>query len=378
MPTESANAPPHRAISAHSMTTVRRYGFLLAATLPTLPVMAYAASQIVGGGGWFAFWPLVALFVLIPTVDALIGRDPTSPPVEDVPRLERDRWYPSIVLLFVPLQIASVVFGAWVFANGELLWFEQLAWAASIGVVGGVAAINVAHELVHKDTRLQRAAGGVLLSTVNYASFKVEHVRGHHVHVGTPKDPSSARYNQSIYSFLSAALRHNVVNAWRLEATRLAGKGHGAWSWRNELLGWWALTALFVLALIWAFGTTGIVFFVIQSFVACSQLEVVNYIEHYGLRRRQRDNGRYEPVSSAHSWESNHLLTGLLLLHLPRHADHHLHANRPYQVLRYHEESPQMPCGYAAMFWLALCPPLWRRVMNPRVDAYQAKLAENR
>ena len=358
------------------MVTVRRYGYVLALHLPLVPLIWYVAVQQTGGGNWFAYGPLLFLFVALPIADALIGRDPTDPPPEDVPDLERDRWYPTIPLLFVPLQLGSVAFGAWAFTQSGLHWGEQLAWATSVGMTSGVAAINVAHELVHKDTKLARVAGGVLLSTTCYGSFKVEHVRGHHVNVGTPADPSSARQGQSVYQFLWQALRHNVINAWRLEAVRLARKGHGVWTWRNELFTWWALTALFAAALTWAFGPGGLLFFGVQSFVACSQLEIINYIEHYGLRRRRRDNGKYERVSAAHSWDSNHLLSGLFLLQLPRHADHHLHANRPYQVLRYHPDSPKMPLGYAAMFWLALLPPLWWRIMDPRVDAYQDQLAE--
>ena len=219
---------------------------------------------------------------------------------------------------------------------------------------------------------LAALAGGLLLAAVCYAGFKVEHVRGHHVHVSTPEDASSSRYGQSLYSFLPHAYKHNFLNAWRLESERLKRKGLPALHWRNELIWWYAISALFLLGFSLAFGWLGAIFFLGQSVMAFTLLEIVNYVEHYGLHRRRLDNGRYERTTPEHSWNSNFLLTNLFLFHLQRHSDHHAYAKRRYQVLRHYDSSPQLPNGYAGMIVLALFPPLWRAVMDPKVRAYYA------
>ena len=254
-------------------------------------------------------------------------------------------------------------------ASGTFSLVGSIGWIVSIGIVGGLG-INVAHELIHKDEKLETRAGGFLLSLVSYAGFKVEHLRGHHVHVSTPEDASSSRYNQSLYNFLPQAYARNFINAWKLEAKRLEKKGHSALSWRNELIWWYSITALAFTAFTVAFGWLGAAFFLGQSFIALNLLEIVNYLEHYGLHRRKLENGRYERTGPEHSWNSNYFLTNVFLFHLQRHSDHHAWAKRRYQILRHHDVAPQLPAGYSAMIVLAMFPPLWRRVMNPRVEAY--------
>ena len=162
----------------------------------------------------------------------------------------------------------------------------------------------------------------------------------------------------------------NFVNAWKLEKEYLARKGHTNVSVYNELIWWYGISALFALGYGLVWGWMGVVFFIGQSFFAALTLEVVNYIEHYGLHRRENANGRYERVTPAHSWNSNYLLTNVALFQLQRHSDHHAYAKRRYQVLRHYDESPQLPAGYATMYVLAWFPPLWKKIMNPRVEQY--------
>jgi alkane 1-monooxygenase len=238
-------------------------------------------------------------------------------------------------------------------------------------VVGGILAINTAHELIHKDGRLEPWAGGALLASVGYQGFKVEHLRGHHVHVSTPEDASSARFGQSLWDFLPRAMLRNTVNAWALEGERLRKLGHAAFSWRNELLWWTALWLAFAGAFLMALGAMGLVFFLLQGLLAAGSLEVINYVEHYGLERRKGADGRYERTTHLHSWNSDFALSNLLLFQLQRHSDHHAFPKRRYAILRHHEDSPQLPAGYAGMFVLALCPPLWHRVMDARVRAFR-------
>ena len=349
-------------------------GYLLVFVVPALmPLSAWLAtrSAFPDAAAWF---PLFFLFVLLPVADYAIGKDASNPAdAAEVTRLEGGHWYRALTLAVVPVQLALIVWSARQFLALPLDVAGQAGWLLSQGVVSGVLGINVAHELIHKRERMEQWAGGVLLSSVCYSGFKVEHVRGHHVHVSTPADASSARLGQSVYPFVAQALWRNTANAWRLEAQRLAALRLPALHWRNELL-WWTLVSLLMLgACAAAAGAIGALFFLAQGAIAAMSLEIINYIEHYGLERRRLSDGRYERTTHLHSWNSNYLLTNLMLFQLQRHSDHHEHARRRYQALLHHDDSPQLPGGYAAMFVLALVPPLWQRLIDPRVVAFRQR-----
>ena len=338
-----------------------------------IPLSYYWSQGSTHADAWS--WLVISVvFGVIPLLDFIVGRDPTNPDERDeVPALEAQGYYRLLSLATVPLLLAMLVWSGWIFASYEgWSWVGQLGWVLSVGTVMGAIGITVSHELIHKDPTLEQNAGGLLLAAVCYAGFKVEHVRGHHVHVSTPEDASSSRFGQSLYAFLPHAYKHNFLNAWKLEAERLKRRGLPALHWRNELIWWYAISALFLLGFTLAFGALGALFFLGQAVIAFTLLEIVNYVEHYGLHRRKLDNGRYERTNAHHSWNSNFLLTNLFLFHLQRHSDHHAYAKRRYQVLRHFDDSPQLPNGYAGMIVLAVFPPLWRAVMDPKVRAYYA------
>lgn len=322
----------------------------------------------------WAWLVITVVFGVIPLLDFIVGRDPANPDERDeVPALEAQGYYRLLSLATVPLLLAMLLWSGWIFVSYEgWSWVGQLGWVLSVGTVMGAIGITVSHELIHKDAALEQNAGGLLLAAVCYAGFKIEHVRGHHVHVSTPEDASSSRFGQSLYAFLPHAYKHNFLNAWRLEAERLRRRGLPLLHWRNELIWWYAISALFLLGFTLSFGWLGALFFLGQAVMAFTLLEIVNYVEHYGLHRRKLENGRYERTNPHHSWNSNFLLTNLFLFHLQRHSDHHTYAKRRYQVLRHFDDSPQLPNGYAGMIVLALFPPLWRAVMDPKVRAYYA------
>ena len=343
-----------------------------------IPVLGIPLSYYWSQGSAHAdAWPWLVIsvvFGVIPLLDFIVGRDPANPDERDeVPALEAQGYYRLLSLATVPLLLAMLVWSGWIFASYEgWSWVGQLGWVLSVGTVMGAIGITVSHELIHKDPTLEQNAGGLLLAAVCYAGFKVEHVRGHHVHVSTPEDASSSRFGQSLYAFLPHAYKHNFLNAWKLEAERLKRRSLPALHWRNELIWWYAISALFLLGFTLALDALGALFFLGQAVIAFTLLEIVNYVEHYGLHRRKLDNGRYERTNAHHSWNSNFLLTNLFLFHLQRHSDHHAYAKRRYQVLRHFDDSPQLPNGYAGMIVLAVFPPLWRAVMDPKVRAYYA------
>lgn len=358
-------------IPSRIMTTLKKAMFLLVFFVALLPYDAWQKMQHSGDWNLYAWWPLFVIFGIIPVIDHLVGKDSSNPSEAEVERLSKQRWYAFLTLMAVPAQLAVLSFGAWVFVNAHQLSLAgQVGWILSCGIVSAILSINVGHELIHRRSRLESWAGGLLYASVCYAGFKVEHVRGHHVTVSTPEDASSARYGQSLYHFLPRAYLHNARNAWRLEVARLRRRGLPAWHWRNELIWWHAVSVVFALASVLVFGWAGLVFYLGVSWMSFTTLEIINYVEHYGLHRRKLANGRYERTTPAHSWNSNYLITNMGLFHLQRHSDHHAFPSRRYQVLRHYEGAPQLPTGYAGMYLLALIPPLWFRVMNPRVRAY--------
>lgn len=349
---------------------LKKYSYLISMLPLAIPPLLILAGQSLDMINLFAWGAPVVVFGIIPILDFLLGKDDLNPDeVDDVPSMNKESFYRALTLSWVGAYTVLLVWGMSLIADGTFSALGTVGWILSIGIVGGLG-INVAHELIHKDDRLETWAGGFLLSLVCYAGFKVEHLRGHHVHVSTPEDASSSRYNQSLYEFLPQAYGRNFVNAWKLEAKRLKGKSQNVVSWHNELIWWYSLSALALIAFTVAFGWLGAAYFLGQSFIAFTLLEIVNYLEHYGLHRRKLENGRYERTLPEHSWNSNYFLTNVFLFHLQRHSDHHAYAKRRYQVLRHHEVAPQLPAGYATMVVLACIPPLWKRVMNPRVEAY--------
>jgi alkane 1-monooxygenase len=357
------------------MTRLKAFGFLLVFVVPALMPLAAWLGAASGRADAMAWFPLLFLFVGLPIVDTALGHDPHNVPPEREAAVARERWFVALTLLAVPVQAALLVWSARHFAHAGFGPVGAVGWLLAQGVVGGVLAINTAHELIHKDARLERAAGGLLLASVGYHGFKIEHLRGHHVHVATPLDASSARRGQWLWTFLPQALVANPLAAWRLEAARLRGLGLPRWHWRNEMAAWTALWLAFAAAFALAFGAAGLVFFLAQGLVAAATLETINYIEHYGLTRARGADGRFERVGPAHSWNSDYALSNLMLFQLQRHSDHHAHPKRRYCVLRHRPEAPQLPGGYAAMFVLAWMPPLWRALVDPRVDAYARQAA---
>lgn len=350
---------------------VRKAGYLLFLLTPALMPAGWMLGRDTGLPDLMAWYPVFWIFGVIPLLDYAVGRDTANPDeATETPVMQNQGYYRVLTLLAAPIQIALLAWAGWVFVEGGLGFWGRLGWLISMGVVSGINAINIAHELIHRRGRLEPWTGGVLLALVAYGGFKVEHVRGHHVSVSTPQDASSARYGQSLYAFLPHAWKWNFLNAWRLEAERLQRGGLPALHWRNELIWWYGLSLAIAAAMTLACGWLGLLFFAGQSFVAFTELEIINYVEHYGLHRRRLPGGRYERTSHQHSWNSSYRVTNLFLFQLQRHSDHHAHPARRYQVLRHFDDSPQLPGGYAAMVLLALAPPLWRQVMDPRVAAY--------
>jgi len=346
----------------------RRRWWLISLLLPVLPVVSMAAWTLLGGEGWLWLTPAV-VYGLVPALDALLGEDRNNPPEALVPSLENDAWYRWLTWLAVPAGWLTVVVVAWVAVRGDLSLFGWLGLAVSAGWTSG-AGINAAHELGHKKGALERGLARLALAPACYGHFVVEHVRGHHRDVATPEDPASSRFGESYYRFMMREVPGAFRRAWRLEKERLEALGRGAFDVRNENLQGWSLSVAFWGSLLLALGPAVLPFMLVQAAFAYSLLSAANYVEHYGMLRQRLPDGRYERPAPRHSWNSNRVVSNLLLYQLQRHSDHHAFPARRYQSLRHFDEAPQLPTGYFGMFLLALVPPLWRRVMDPRVLAH--------
>ena len=344
----------------------KRYLWALGLTIPLFPIVAALLAEFAGLR--VAWWTgPIWIAIVVPTLDAVLGADPTNPPDAIQPQLDADRYYRWCAVLFVPLQWASLVFACWLVATRpQMPWIDWLGFTLTVGTVGGVG-INAAHELGHKKPQWQRWLSKLALAQTAYGHFFVEHNCGHHYRVATPEDPASARLGESFWAFLPRTLWGSLASAWHLEAKRLERHRRKPWSLHSELVQAWALTIGLWSALVLAFGPTVLALLVLQAVVGFGLLEVVNYLEHYGLLRARRADGRYEICQPHHSWNSNQIASNLLLYNLQRHSDHHAWPARSFQALRHFEQAPQLPTGYAGMLMLALVPPFWRAVMDPRV-----------
>ena len=350
----------------------KKLGFLWAFGPTLLPVLGYLFGAVTGWMVLGAWLTLLVVYGMVPFVDAWIGEDSRNPVDADVPALDAARYYRVLTLLVVPAQLVNLLFCGYHFVSGTGGLLGQLGWLASAGTVSGATTITTAHELIHKATKSERWTGGLLLSSVCYASFVPEHLYGHHRHVATPEDGSTAYLNEGVYAFIARSLRTNIRRGYELAAFRARKQGKGVWSWGNEMVPLTAATVAMAAAALALAGWMGLLFFLGQAFLAVCLLEVINYVEHYGLMRTKLANGRYERVAPRHSWNANYVFTNNLLFQLQRHSDHHANGARRYQTLRHFDEAPQLPFGYATAVVVALVPPLWKRVMNPRVAQARA------
>ncbi len=346
----------------------KRHLWLVALLMPMLPFAAVALHDRTGAAVWLWLGPLVILG-LVPLVDLATGLDRSNPPDSLIAALERDRYYRGITFLFLPLQYAGFAVAFWYLATGGLTVGEGIGLAVTVGFIGGLG-INTAHELGHKKESHERWLAKIALAQSFYGHFYIEHNRGHHVRVATPEDPASSRLGETFYGFWPRTVVGSARSAWRLERRRYARRQQGPWRIGNDVLNAWLMSTVLWAAMVLWLGVGILPYLAVQAVMALTLLEAVNYLEHYGMLRQRvgaPGHERYERVDPSHSWNSNNIATNVLLYHLQRHSDHHANPTRRYQSLRDYQESPVLPTGYAGMILLALVPPAWRRVMDPRV-----------
>ena len=335
-----------------------------------VPVFLFAAIK----GSWAVFLPILCTWYLFNLLDWLTGRyqknaDPETPD-------ENLFWYRAVTLVWPFAQIGLLVFALWYIPSAEhLSWIESVFLFVGVGVITGAIGINYSHELMHQRSKLERRLSEWLLAMVLYSRFKTEHLLVHHIHVGTPRDTVTARYNEHFHRYFKRVMKDGFRSAWSAEKAMLARKGLTVTHVSNPFWKYFAQQGAMLLLAYLIAGWVGLAWFVFQALVAIWQLELINYIEHYGLTRKHLGDGKYEHVKPRHSWNAEQRASNWLLINLQRHSNHHYNPRLRFPLLQTYgaDDAPLLPYGYPVMSLIALYPRAWRKMMNPRVQAWRQK-----
>lgn len=341
--------------SHHTPRTIRAEADSFKYLLSLLPAILVIIGNL--AGGYFTSMNIIFSAMLLPLVDWLLPANVQNPKPNSgiIPDF--------ILLLAVLLHTTAVATLLYAIYTGIIT--EQWIWVAALstGFSSGILGINAAHELIHRKEHWLQNLGIWNLFLSNYTHFYIEHRLGHHVRVGTHDDPATARYNESFYHFLFRTIPAQWKSALRIEAKRLAKHRKNMYGLQNFVFRALVCQTVFMAVLTLVLGTEVLWAYLLQSLLAFTLLEFVNYIEHYGLARQKS-----ERVSVHHSWQSDAISSRFTLFELSRHSDHHMKAYKPYYLLESHEESYVLPSGYFGMFYVGLIPPLWFKLVNPILE----------
>jgi alkane 1-monooxygenase len=338
----------------------------------TIPLFALLALL---QPSYFAFLPLIYAFVIIPVAEQFFSGSPENIPDNLEKSLLSDKSYDYLLYLSLPVQWSIIILFAFLVHQYEHTTLQLIGMTLAVGICSGTIGINVAHELGHRITYYEQfMAKGLLLSSL-YMHFYVEHNRGHHRYVATLEDPATARLNESVYFFIIRSFIGSYKSAWKIQMELNKKNNTSFFSFDNEMFWFQVIQVFVVAAFYYFFGSLAGSLFVGSAIIGFTLLEVINYIEHYGLLRKELSNGQYEKVKPLHSWNSDKTIGRLMLFELTRHADHHYKASKKYQILNHHDDSPELPFGYPAMMLCSLVPSLFFKIMNPRIPKEQLALA---
>ena len=319
--------------------------------------------------GWEIWMPLIWAWVLIPVAELFIKPMPANLGEAEEELAKKDKTYDFLLYLIVVLQYSLLIkFCIAMKQDAALMTWPDIAGRILVmGLLCGTFGINVGHELGHRVNKFEQVLAKALLLTSLYMHFFTEHNKGHHKRVATPEDPSSARYGEPVYTFYFRTIIFSYISAWHIANDETRKRGKPVLSLHNELFQFTFIQLAFLSLIFFVFGWLVTIYFLAAAIIGILLLETVNYIEHYGLQRKSTGEGKYERAMPEHSWNSDHVIGRLMLFELSRHSDHHYLASRKYQLLRHHDDAPQMPTGYPGMMILSLIPPLWFYVMNRKI-----------
>jgi alkane 1-monooxygenase len=318
--------------------------------------------------GWQIWLPLVWAWILIPLAELFIKPVPANMTAAEEELAKKDRVYDWLLYLIIILQYTLLVKFLLAMSQDAMTWYDITGRIWVMGLLCGVFGINVGHELGHRVNRFEQTLAKALLLTSLYMHFFTEHNKGHHKRVATSEDPGSARYGEPVYLFYFRTIIFSYISAWHIANNEVKKKSKPVLSFQNEMIQFTFIQLAFVVVIFFLFGWLTTIYYLMAAGIGILLLETVNYIEHYGLQRKSTGDGQYERAMPEHSWNSDHIIGRLMLFELSRHSDHHYLAIRKYQLLRHHDNSPQMPTGYPGMMLLSLFPPAWFYVMNKKIN----------
>ena len=330
----------------------------------SLPICVWISFHT---SGILTFLPALYLFIAIPFFELILKVDKSNLSEQEKVLAANDSFYSILLYLMLPVQFGFLVYFMFNIQEAQST-SDLIGRISSMGLMCGVLGINIGHELGHRSNRFERCIGELLLLSSLENHFLPYHNRGHHTNVGTKSDPATARRDEWLFVFWFRSQIGSYIQAWKIEITRMKIMKKHAYSLENKMIQYTLLHSLFLGSIYAYFGLTVLIYFLFAALVGILLLETVNYIEHYGLYRQQRENGNYEQVKRKHSWNSNHVIGRAVLFELSRHSDHHFKADRPYQLVETSDDSPVMPTGYPGMMVLAFIPPLFFKIMNHRVN----------
>ena len=338
--------------------------YLFAYTIPVATLISITSE------GFFTYTTLIYAFVIIPVLETIFKEVESKEEYtkSEVQNKLSNIFFDILLYLNIPFVFALLIFGLYTLNQLEMDLFETVGMVLSLGILLATNAINVGHELGHRKSLMERCLSKLLYLPCLYMHFYIEHNFGHHNNVATPKDPATAKFNQTVYSFWFTSVMGQYISAWRLQLQLLKIKNSGFLSIKNDMLYYTIFELAYLLVIYSFFGFYGLFLAVIIGVLSFLFLETINYIEHYGLLREKLPSGRYERVQSHHSWNSNHFIGRIVLYELTRHSDHHFKASKKYQILENKRESPQLPYGYPTSILLALVPWLWFSLVNPLLN----------
>jgi alkane 1-monooxygenase len=334
------------------------------------PIITFALAYISFTHTGILCWlVIIHSWIFVPTIELFLKGNTKNMSAAEEELAKADKIYDLMLYLVVLIQIPMLFFFLSSFVNAELSTLDIIGRIVSMGMLCGIFGINVAHELGHRNNRFEQGLAKLSLLTSMYTHFFIEHNKGHHKNVATPNDPSSARYNEWVYLFYFRTIIFTYISAWHIANDEVKKKGKAVFSIYNEMIQLQLMQVTLLAIIYFIFGGTILLYFFAAAFMGILLLETVNYIEHYGLQRKETGENKFERAQPQHSWNSNHAMGRMMLFELSRHSDHHYLASRKYQILQHHDDAPQLPTGYPGSMLLSLVPPLWCDIMNKKIKA---------
>ena len=330
----------------------------------TVPISVYIS--LISTGIW-TYSAVFYVFLIIPFLDLILGEEKDNLPDESVASIQNKWIFDAMLYLNIPMVFGLLFVAFSSIETNDYSTLETIGIAISTGVLLATNGINVAHELGHRSSYLARFSSKLLYMPCLYMHFYIEHNFGHHLNVATPDDGATARINQSVYSFWFTSITKQYLDAWKRQKIILETQKKSFFSLKNDMIFYHLIQPLYLLSIYYIFSFEVMIFAIVVGIISILFLECINYIEHYGLQRQKLASGRFERVKPHHSWNSNFQIGRITLYELTRHSDHHFKSSKKYQILDNHEECPTLPMGYPSSILLSFIPPLWFRVMNPKV-----------